>query len=154
MTEKEYFMSLAVEEAKQAASKGDIPIGAILVKDGKVIAAAHNLRENGGGATAHAEILAINEASRKLGGWRLSGCTLYVTLEPCPMCAGAIINARIDEVVLGAKDPRAGALGSLLDLNSYPLGHKVKITDGVLECECLELVRAFFRDKLRDRSHK
>ena len=145
-------MSLAIEEAQKAAEKGEVPIGAVVVKNGEVIARAHNLRENGGGATAHAEILAINEASQKEGGWRLSDCTLYVTLEPCPMCAGAIINARIKEVVLGARDPRAGALGSLLDLNSYPLGHRVEIADRVLENECLELIRRFFRENLRDRS--
>ena len=147
MTEKEYFMSLAVEEAKQAASKGDIPIGAVLVKDGKVIAAAHNLRENGGGATAHAEILAINEASRKLGGWRLSGCTLYVTLEPCPMCAGACVNARLGHVVYGASDERGGALGSLLDLTLYPLNHRPAVTRGVKEEECKNILCEYFKKK-------
>ena len=152
MSDREYFMSLAIEEAQKAAEKREVPIGAVVVKNGEVIARAHNLRENGGGATAHAEILAINEASQKEGGWRLSDCTLYVTLEPCPMCAGAIINARIKEVVIGARDPRAGALGSLLDLNSYPLGHRVEITDRVLENEGLELIRRFFRENLRDRS--
>lgn len=146
---EEYFMSLALSEAKKAAEIGDVPIGAVIVKDREIISAAHNLRENGGGATAHAEILAINEACQRLGGWRLSDCVLYVTLEPCPMCAGAIINARIKEVVIGAKDPRAGALGSLLDMNGYPLGHKAKVRFGVLEKECKELISRFFKDNLR-----
>lgn len=140
----EEIMSVALSEAMCGAAMGEIPVGAVIVKDGEIIAQAHNLRENGGGATAHAEIVAINEACQKLGGWRLSGCELYVTLEPCPMCAGAIINSRLDRVVYGAKDPRMGALGSLIDLNCYPLGHKVKVTGGVLAEESLELLRDFF----------
>jgi tRNA(adenine34) deaminase len=126
---------------------GEVPVGAVIVKDGEVIATAHNLRENGGGATAHAELLAINEACEVLGSWRLSGCELYVTLEPCPMCAGAIINSRLDRVIFGAKDPRMGALGSLINLNDYPLGYKVKITEGVLAEESLRLMSDFFKER-------
>ena len=118
----------------------------IIVENNQIIAKAHNLRENGGGATAHAEMVAINEACEKLDTWRLSGCELYVTLEPCPMCAGAIINSRLDRVVFGAKDPRMGALGSLINLNDYPLGYKVEIKSGVFAEESLELIRDFFKD--------
>ena len=137
-------MSLAIEEAQKAAEKGEVPIGAVVVKNGEVIARAHNLRENGGGATAHAEILAINEASQKEGGWRLSDCTLYVTLEPCPMCAGAIVNARVGRVVFGSHDPKAGAMGSVINLNAYPLNHKPEVTSGVLENECGKILSEFF----------
>ena len=137
-------MRLALDEARVAMSIGEVPIGAVIVKDGKVIASAHNMRENGGGATAHAELLAINDACEKLGGWRLSGCELYVTLEPCPMCAGAIINARLDRVIFGAKDPRMGAMGSVIDINSYPLGHRTETVGGVCREECLLLLKEFF----------
>ena len=146
----ENYMMMALSEAMLGASLGEIPVGAVIVKDGEVIAKAHNLRENGGGATAHAEIVAINEACERLGTWRLSGCELYVTLEPCPMCAGAIINSRIDRVIYGAKDPRMGALGSLINLNDSPLGHKVETKSGVLAEESLELIRDFFKD-MRDK---
>ena len=146
------YMKAAIEQARLALDMGEVPVGAVVVKEGEIIAAAHNLVERNKDASAHAEMLALGMAAKAVGDWRLSGCTLYVTLEPCPMCAGAIINARIKEVVLGARDPRAGALGSLLDLNSYPLGHRVEIADRVLENECLELIRRFFRENLRDRS--
>lgn len=146
LNDDENFMMMALSEAMVGASLGEIPVGAVIVKDGEVVASAHNLRENGGGATAHAEIVAINEACERLGTWRLSGCELYVTLEPCPMCAGAIINSRLDRVIFGAKDPRMGALGSLVNLNDYPLGHKVEIKSGVLAEESLELLRDFFKD--------
>ena len=142
----EEFMTIALSEAAMAASMGEVPVGAVIVKDGEIVASAHNLRENGGGATAHAELLAINEACERLGSWRLSGCELYVTLEPCPMCAGAIINSRLDRVIFGAKDARMGALGSVMDLNNYPLGHKVEVKDGVLAEESLELLRDFFQN--------
>ena len=143
----EEFMTMALSEAVMGAAIGEIPVGAIIVKDGEIIATAHNLRENGGGATAHAEIVAINEACEKLGTWRLSGCELYVTLEPCPMCAGAIINSRLDRVIFGAKDPRMGAMGSLINLNDYPLGYKVKVTEGVLAEESIKLMSEFFKEK-------
>ena len=141
------YMTLALELAKKAARIGDVPVGALVVKDGEIIAEGYNLRENGGGATAHAELLAIERACERLGTWRLSGCELYVTLEPCPMCAGAIINSRIDTVIYGAKDANGGALGSVVDLSSYPLGHKPRIVSGVLENECRELLREFFEEK-------
>ena len=115
------FMEYALAEAQKAADIGEVPVGAVIVKDGKVIASAHNFRENGKIATAHAELLAIEEACRTLGGWRLCGCTLYVTLEPCPMCAGAIINSRLDRVVYGAADPAAGSR-----ISKPPLQKKLK----------------------------
>ena len=138
------YMKRAIELARMAAELGEVPVGAVIVKDGEVISEAHNLRENGGGATAHAELLAIEKACEKLGTWRLSGCELYVTLEPCTMCAGAVINSRIDKVVFGAKDAAGGAFGSLLNLNCYPLGHRPTVEHGLLEAECVELLREFF----------
>ena len=137
-------MKAAIAEAEKALSMGEVPVGAVVVKDEKIIASAHNLRENGGGAIAHAELLAIDKACRQIGSWRLSGCELYVTLEPCPMCAGAIVNARLDRVIFGAKDPRMGAMGSVIDLNVYPLGHKATVEHGICEDRCLELMREFF----------
>ena len=143
----EAFMSLALAEAKKAAEEGEIPVGAILVKDGEVLAARHNQRELGSDATAHAEILCIREGGKRLGGWRLTGCTLYVTLEPCPMCAGAVINARIDRVVFGAYDSRAGSFGSLVNLSLYPYNHRPVIDGGVMEEDAKALLRAFFQAK-------
>ena len=121
------FMQIAIDEAHKAELIDEVPIGAVIVKDGKVIAKAHNTREGSKCATAHAEILAINEACRVLGGWRLPGTTLYVTLEPCCMCAGAIVNARIENVVYGAPDIRFGALGSLFDVSLLPLNHRPEV---------------------------
>jgi tRNA(adenine34) deaminase len=146
LTDRDY-MSLALAEAKKAAEDGEIPVGAVLVKDGEVIASAHNLRELDLDATAHAEILCIREGGKRLGGWRLTGCTLYVTLEPCPMCAGAIINARLDRVVFGAYDSRAGSFGSLVNLALYPYNHRPDVEGGVLETEAKSLLQTFFRDK-------
>ena len=145
----EAFMRQAIDLAGKAADLGEIPVGAVIVKDGEVLCGAYNLRETDGLATAHAELLAVEEACRLLGGWRLSGCTLYVTLEPCPMCAGALINARIDRVVFGAKDAVAGCCGSLLNVNSYPFNHAFALTGGVCEEECRELLRDFFAKKRR-----
>lgn len=141
----EIFMRSALKEAEKAGALGEVPVGAVIVKDGEIIASAHNMRENGGGATAHAELLAIEKACRVLGGWRLSDCQLYVTLEPCPMCAGAIINARVGRVIFGAKDPRMGALGSVMNMNAYPLGYKTIVEAGVCEAECLALIKEFFK---------
>jgi len=138
------WMNLALEQAKIAAQKGEVPVGAVIVQKGNMIAKAHNLCLSDQMATAHAEMLAINEASRILGSWRLSDCTLYVTLEPCPMCAGAIINARIPRVVFAAKDPRAGAMGSLLDLSKYPLESRPVVENGLLAQDSLRLLRDFF----------
>ena len=149
MTDQDW-MQIALEEAVCAAQEGEVPVGAVIVKDGAVIAKGRNRREIGKNALAHAELEAINGACEVLGGWRLSGCTLYVTLEPCPMCAGAIINARIDRVVYGTKDPKAGSCGSLTNLFSLPYNHRPLLTDGVMQEECAALLQTFFR-RLRER---
>ena len=148
MTDEEY-MKIALGEAGQAAALDEVPVGCVVVRRGEIIATAHNTRETGKCALDHAEISAIRDACRKAGGWRLNDTTLYVTLEPCPMCAGAILNARIDRVVIGARDPRAGAFGSLFDLNALPLNHKTEITDGVLADESSTLLSSFFKRKRR-----
>ncbi len=141
------FMQLAIEEAKLAEEEDEVPIGAVIVRGGKIIAKAHNRRENSKCATHHAEILAIEEACRALGGWRLPETTLYVTLEPCAMCAGAIINARIPNVVYGAPDIRFGAFGSLIDLSEIPLNHKPEIKRFVRGEECKNLLGEYFKKK-------
>ncbi len=141
-------MELALEQARLAANLNETPIGTVLVWEGEVVASAFNRRELDRIATAHAEILAINEACRKLGGWRLHKATLYVTLEPCPMCAGAIINARIKRVVYGASDRKAGCCGSILDLFREPFNHHPEVTGGVLAEESAALLSSFFK-KLR-----
>ena len=142
------FMKMALSLAREAANIGEIPVGAIVVNaKGEVIASAYNLRENEKKATAHAEILAIDRACSALGGWRLHGCTLYVTLEPCPMCAGALVNSRIDRVVFGAYDMQAGCCGSVVNFNAYPFNHSFKITGGVLEDECRDVLTEFFKSR-------
>lgn len=141
------YMKRALELAQEAAEYADVPVGAVVVKDGQIISEAANKRCLCGSATAHAEVLAIEEACRKIGSWRLSGCTLYVTLEPCPMCAGAIINSRIDRVVFGARDSKAGCFGSLINFNSYPFNHKPILTGGVCEDECAKVLSDFFEAK-------
>ena len=146
MTDEEY-MKLALDEAEKAAALDEVPVGCVVVRRGEIIATAHNTRETGKCALDHAEISAIRAACRTAGGWRLNDTTLYVTLEPCPMGAGAILNARIDRVVIGARDPRAGAFGSLFDLNALPLNHKAEITDGILADESAELLSSFFKRK-------
>ncbi|MBQ7383926.1 MAG: tRNA adenosine(34) deaminase TadA [Clostridia bacterium] len=138
------FMNQALDLARLAYEAEEIPVGALVVKDGEIIGRGYNLREKNRLATAHAEILAIEEACRSLGGWRLDGCTLYVTLEPCPMCAGAIINSRIGRVVYGVEDARAGCLGSVINFNSYPFNHSFKIQGGVCADKCAEILREFF----------
>lgn len=143
----ETFMKIALDEAACAAKNGEIPVGAVLVKDGKIIAKAHNLCEINRNSTAHAEITVIEEGCSKLGAKWLNGCELYVTLEPCPMCAGAIINARLDRIIFGVKNPKAGAFGSVINLNSYPLNHKPEIICGVMEKESQELLSDFFKKK-------
>lgn len=137
-------MELALEQARLAANLNETPIGAVLVWEGEVVASAFNRRELDRIATAHAEILAINEACRKLGGWRLHKATLYVTLEPCPMCAGAIINARVPVVVYGAREPNFGSCGSVLNLFEERYGHHPAIYGGVLADDCADVLRAFF----------
>jgi len=145
MTANQEGMALAIEQARAAESHGDVPIGAVIVREGEVIAAAGNERELKKDPTAHAELLAIRRASRALGGWRLPGTTLYVTLEPCAMCAGAIVLARIPEVVFGAWDPKAGAAGSVMNVLDDPaLNHRPRLTGGVMEPECAALLREFF----------
>lgn len=138
------WMQVALEEARIAAETGEVPVGAVLVRGDVEIARAHNLRETNRMATAHAELLAIEAGCRSIGGWRLSDCTLYVTLEPCPMCGGAIVNARLPRLVYAARDPRAGVFGSLLQFNAYPLNHRVEVTSGICEEESLLLLRDFF----------
>ena len=142
-------MKLALAQAELAAALGEVPVGAVIAdsESGEVIASAYNLRETEKNATAHAEVLAIEKACKIRGGWRLSGCTLYVTLEPCPMCAGALINSRIDRVVFGASDALAGCCGSVINFNSYPFNHAFALTSGVCENECRALLRDFFRNK-------
>ena len=141
------YMKRAIELAHEAALLDEVPIGALIVRDGEIIAEASNRRESDKSATAHAEILAIEAACRHLGGWRLHGCTLYVTLEPCAMCAGAAINARLDRVVFGAYDKRFGALSSLCRLAELPFNHALKVTEGVLEEECRTLLQSYFKSK-------
>ena len=142
----ENYMRQALSQARAAADQGEIPVGAVLVdENGCVLAATHNLTEASHSPLAHAEMLAVEEGCRKKGGWRLSDCTLYVTLEPCPMCMGAIVHARIGRVVYGAKDARAGACGSLLDLTAYPLESTPQCEGGLLATESQELLRSFFR---------
>ncbi len=148
MTEHEHYMSLALELAREAAANGEVPVGAVVAgPDDAVIGRGRNRREETGDATAHAEIEAIREACAALGDWRLSGCTLYVTLEPCPMCAGAIINARVPVVVFGAREALSGSCGSVIDLFYERYGHRPQVYAGVLEADCAALLRAFFRAK-------
>ncbi|MFY9218114.1 MAG: tRNA adenosine(34) deaminase TadA [Tepidanaerobacteraceae bacterium] len=143
-----FFMTLALQEAKRAAEIDEVPIGAVVVKDDEVISKAHNLRETLQDATAHAELLAIKEACEVLGTWRLIGCTLYVTLEPCPMCAGAIILSRVDKLVFGAKDPKGGACGSVVNLTADDrFNHRPEVVEGVMAKECGEILKAFFQGK-------
>lgn len=142
---KKEFMLRALENAKLAFDAGDVPVGAVIIKDGEIIAEAYNEREMAGRATAHAEILAIERACERLGRWRLSDCEMYVTLEPCTMCAGAILNARMGKLYFALKDANSGAFGSVLNLNSYPLLHKVSAECGMCEQESRELLTNFFK---------
>ena len=146
ITDEDYIRE-AMRLAALAEEIDEVPVGALAVKDGKIIAAAYNTRESSKCATHHAEILAIEQACRALGGWRLPGVTLYVTMEPCAMCAGAIINARIPRVVYGTRDIRFGAFGSLLDISSLPLNHRPQIVPGVLGDECRDALSSYFKGK-------
>ena len=152
MTDEDY-MREALSLAKKAFELGEVPVGAVAVWKGKIVGRGMNLRETDKNALRHAEIAAIDEACKNLGGWRLWKCDLYVTLEPCPMCAGAIINSRIKRVVYGASDPKAGSCGSLANLFELPYNHKPKVTSGVLEKECSEILSDFFA-KLREKRKK
>ena len=142
------WMREALRAARRAPAHRDVPVGAVVVKDGAVLARARNRREADRDPTAHAEVIAIRRAARKLGSWRLDGCTLYVTLEPCAMCAGAMVLSRIPRLVFGAEDPKAGFAGSLGDLCRDPrLNHHVHVTEGVLAAECGQVLKAFFRER-------
>lgn len=143
----ENYMKLALEEAAKAADAGEVPVGAIIVKDGEIISVARNNREATGDATGHAELLAIQAACKALGGWHLDKCELYVTLEPCPMCMGAIINSRLKKVTFGAKDAKAGACGSVLDMRAYPLNHKPIVEGGLMQEDCAGVLKRFFEGK-------
>ncbi|GAA3729393.1 tRNA adenosine(34) deaminase TadA [Salinicoccus jeotgali] len=143
----EAFMALAVEEAEKAGKIGEVPIGAVIVHDGRVIARGHNLRETSQNPLTHAEVLAIDRASAVVGSWRLEACTLYVTLEPCAMCSGAIIMSRIPHVVYGARDPKGGTVDSLMRLLDEPrFNHRAEVTSGVLEDTCSNLLTSFFKN--------
>ena len=143
-------MGLALAEARLAAEEGEVPIGAILVKNGEVISRAHNRREKDKDATAHAEMLVIRDACQELGSWRLSGTTLYVTIEPCPMCAGALVMSRIDRLVYGSPDYKAGAVESLFNIVTHPaLNHRLEVTAGLRQEECAAAMQAFFRERRR-----
>ena len=144
----EYYMNLAIEQAKKAGAIGEVPVGAVVVCEGMIVSASYNTRETGKNALHHAEIKAIDEACKILGGWRLHKCDIYVTLEPCPMCAGAIVNARIKRVIFGASDKKAGAFGSVFNINDLPLNHKPEVICDVCADSCSKLLSDFF-SKLR-----
>lgn len=142
----EYWMQAAIDEARKAEELGEVPIGAVVVHGGKIISRGYNLRETTYDATAHAEMVAIREASRHLGAWRLLDCRLYVTLEPCPMCAGAIVQSRVPQLIYGTRDPKAGCAGTLMNLLQEPrFNHRTQVTEGVMQEECAALLTQFFR---------
>lgn len=148
MTDREFHMAGAVALAEEAAAAGEVPVGCVITnQEGEIIGRGRNCREETGDASAHAEMLAIREACRAMGDWRLDGCTLYVTLEPCPMCAGAILQARIPQVIFGARDPKGGAMGGVLDLFWENFNHRPAVIAGVMERECTELLKKFFMEK-------
>lgn len=147
MTEQEKFMKEAIRQAGKAYALGEVPIGCVIVCEGKIIGRGYNRRNTDKNTLAHAEITAIRKASKKTGDWRLEGCTLYVTLEPCQMCAGAIVQARIDEVVMACMNPKAGCGGSILNILEMPeFNHQVKVTRGILEEECSRMLTSFFKE--------
>lgn len=143
---KEELMGAAIAQAELAAKEGEVPVGAVVAKDGEVVSLGRNRREKGKNALAHAELEAISNACQKLGGWRLHQCELFVTLEPCPMCTGAIINARLQKVTFGAFDAKAGSCGSVIDLTQLPYNHKPLLEGGFMERECAALLSDFFRE--------
>ena len=155
MMDDRYYMQLALEEARKAAELGEIPIGAVLVHNGGVVCRAHNMRETWQSATAHAEVIVIGEACKKLARWRLSGCTLYVTVEPCPMCSGAIVNSRIDRVVYGCPDVKAGGAESIFNIITNPnLNHCAEVVSGVCEEECAGVMKEFFKRRRKENKAK
>lgn len=139
-------MKEALKEAKKAYKKEEIPVGAVIVKNGEIIAKAHNLKETKNLATAHAEVLAIQKAAKKLGTWRLSDCEMYITLEPCTMCMGAIILSRIKKIYIGTMDEKTGACGSFINLQKYKYNHKVEIETGIMKEECENIIKNFFKE--------
>ncbi|MCI8832627.1 MAG: nucleoside deaminase [Clostridia bacterium] len=147
MEEKDKFMKEAIKEARKAYGKLEVPIGAVIVKNGKIIARGHNQKEEKADTTMHAEIIAIKKASKKIGAWRLNGCEMYVTLEPCPMCAGAIINARLDKIYIGTMDEKNGACGSVTNvLEEYKQNYSVQKEEGIYQKECEEIIKKFFKE--------
>jgi len=147
MSDKEKFMKEALKEAQKAYNKLEIPVGAVIVKDGQIIARAHNQKETKIDTTNHAEILAIQKASKKLQSWRLLDCEMYVTLEPCSMCAGAILNSRIKKIYIGTNDEKTGAVGSVLNLfKDYKFNHEVEYETGIMQKECEEILKKFFKE--------
>ena len=155
MTEIE-FMKEALKQAKKAASIGEVPIGCIIVSGDTIISRGYNQRNKKKTTLAHAELIAIDRASKKLGDWRLEGCTMYITLEPCQMCSGAIVQSRIDKIVIGAKNPKAGCAGSILNMLQMPeFNHQVEISEGILQDDCTRILQDFFRDlRLRNKLEK
>lgn len=150
MKHDDYFMTLALQEAEKALEIGEVPIGAVVVYNNEVIASGYNLRETSQTTLSHAELIAINEANKKVGSWRLEDCTLYVTLEPCAMCAGAIVQSRIPRVVYGASDPKSGCAGTLMNLlEEKRFNHQVEVERGILEVESSSMLRAFFKQLRR-----
>lgn len=143
-----YYMGLALDEAQKAYDIGEVPIGAVLIMDGQVVASGHNMRESWHDATAHAEMIAIREACQKLGRWRLTGLTLYVTIEPCPMCAGALVMSRVDRLVYGSADVKAGAIESIFNIaQNEALNHSMMVTAGIRADECAQIMKDFFRQR-------
>lgn len=145
MTQEELFMKEALKEAKKAYKKEEIPVGAVIVKDSKIISRGHNLKEIKNSSIAHAEIIAINKANKELKAWRLEDCQMYVTLEPCMMCMGAIINSRIKKLYIGTLDPKTGSCTSVIDIKQYKFNHEVEIETGILKDECEYILKDFFR---------
>ena len=150
----DFFMGEAIRQAKKAAAIGEVPVGAVVVHNGKIIARGYNRRERDQDGLAHAELMALRRACKALSSWRLNECDLYVTLEPCPMCTGAIINTRIRRVVIGAKDPKGGAMGGVTDLLALPWNHHPEVSFGVREAECGALLRDFFKNLRKEKAEK
>ena len=148
------YMEEALVAAEESLVSDDVPVGCVIVKDGTIVGRGCNTREKDSSALGHAEINAIADACRNVGHWRLSGCTMYVTLEPCTMCSGAIVAAKIDRVVIGAKDPKAGAMGSVINVNSYPLNHKIKIEYGLCSDRCSAILTDFFSRRREENRQK
>ena len=152
---QEKFMKQAIREAQKAAAIDEVPVGAVIVREGKIIARGHNLRESKHDPTAHAEMIAIRKAAKKLGGWRLTGCELYVTLEPCPMCAGAAVQSRLSGIVFGAYDPKGGCCGTICNLAEEPrFNHRLPVQGGIMEAECAALLKGYFAAKRRKKEEE